>query len=295
MRMHAVTWGPAGFVAVGSTSHGPAAWISADGTSWSRADEFAPPSQNLLFDVVDAGDGYVALGHVDGRTAAWESADGRRWAPLDTSGILGTGRAIAARNGDVVVVGSRAPEVGGAGAWFRPSDGAWRDAVLPVLQHQPSDLGRVASTSTGFLALGPSLVSSPDGATWVLEGVSGSTSAVRSDAAEGDGRLVVVGTDAGRPAAWAGLRPGDLVPVEIAGRGSMVAVAYHRGVFIAVGDGPGGAFAWTSADGRAWQPAGGVADGAGSRMVDVATDGHRLVAVGARGTQAAAWAYEEIR
>jgi hypothetical protein len=72
----------------------------------------------------------------------------------------------------------------------------------------------------------------------------------------------------------------------------MFGVIFANGVFAAVGDGPSGAMAWTSVDGWVWTDAL-VAGEAGSRMVDVATDGNQVVAVGSRGTEAAAWQYGE--
>jgi hypothetical protein len=295
-RMHAVTWGRAGFVALGSTSDGPAVWVSRDGTTWSRADDLGASPDAVLVDVVPVATGYVALGHANGRTAAWESTDGFSWVSVDMSLVLGTGRAIAARAGDLVIVGSHTAEVGGGAAWIRPSGGVWRDATLPAPVDEGFDFTRVASTSLGFLALGPALASSSDGETWAIESVPLSGSAVGADIAEGDGRLVIVGEDRGRPLVWVGRRPVDLEPVDVASaRGSMVAVVYVRGRFVAVGNGPDGGLAWASTDGRVWRRASRVERGASSRMVDVATDGERLIAVGAWGTEAAVWSHEETR
>jgi hypothetical protein len=141
------------------------------------------------------------------------------------------------------------------------------------------------------VAVGSEAFSSPDGRSWTAApGISLITAA---DLAATPGRLVVVGTAGNRPQAWVGTDARDLAPAPpLAASGAMFGVVFAKGVFAAVGDSSTGAMAWTSVDGWIWTHAL-VAGESGSRMVDVATDGVQVVAVGSRGTEAAAWRYGE--
>jgi len=288
-RMQVVAWGEDGFVAVGTSLLGAASWHSLDGGSWARGDDAGFPQGLSLVDVVAIGSGYVALGTLDGRATVCESETGRTWQCSQPTGLDGPGRAIASHAADVVVVGGR-PE-GGVGAWYRPGAGAWRQAAVPP--SETAAFGAVAWTGREFLAVGWDVFSSPDGRSWALETLAERMAA--NDVTVGHDRLVVVGTAGGQPQAWAGAGLHDLAPSHaLAASGSVFAVAFARDRFVAVGDGAAGAMAWTSPDGARWADAG-VAGESGSRMVDVATDGKKVVAVGSRGTEAAAWRYEESR
>lgn len=282
-RMQAVAWGEDGFVAVGSSPQGPASWYSTDGESWSRADTSNLATGLNLLDIVAAGDGYAALGFADGRTTICESPDGRTWTCNQPRDIDGAGRAIASHDGDLVVVGTS--------IWYRPGTADWRGAA--VRQGSSEGLGAVGWTGDEFVAVGSEAFTSPDGRSWTLQpGVSLATTA---DVAAGPGRLVTVGTAGNRPQAWAGTGAGDLAAAPpLAASGAMLGVVFVKSLFAAVGDSSAGAMAWTSVDGWIWSDAL-VAGESGSRMMDVATDGNQVVAVGSRGSEAAAWRYGEIK
>jgi hypothetical protein len=141
------------------------------------------------------------------------------------------------------------------------------------------------------VAIGLQPFTSPDGRIWEADpsrDIMGAADLVASP-----DRLVVVGAASGRPQAWVGTGARNLLPSPaLPASGAMFGVVFARGVFAAVGDGSAGATAWISVDGWVWTEAL-VAGEAGSRMLDVATNGDRVVAVGSRGTEAAAWRYEE--
>ncbi len=281
--MQAVAWGEHGFIAVGASPLGPASWRSADGESWIRGDDTSLTPGLSLTDVVPVGGGYAALGIADGRTTVCESPDGRSWSCSQPAELDGAGRAIASHDGDLVLVGTS--------IWYRPGTGAWRGAA--IRQSSTDELRAVGWAGSGFVAVGLEVFTSPDGRSWTLEP---SVSLVTPAAlAAGAGRLVVVGTAGNRPQAWVGRRAGDLAAAPpLAASGAMFGVVFVKGRFAAVGDGSTGAMAWTSADGWIWTHAL-VAGESGSRMVDVATDGNQVVAVGSRGTEAAAWRYGESK
>jgi hypothetical protein len=282
-RMQAVAWGEDGFVAVGASALGAASWHSADGESWARGDDTGLTPGLSLTDVAAHGGGYVALGIAEGRTIVCESSDGRAWGCSQPADLDGLGRAIASSGRDLVIVGS--------GIWYRPGTGAWRGAAVRRTANE--DLATVAWTGAGFVAVGSEAFASPDGRTWTQQperNLMGS-----SDLAAGGDRLVVVGTAGNRPQAWVGTGPADLAPAPaLAASGAMFGVVFVKGMFAAVGDSSAGAMAWTSLDGWIWTGAL-VAGESGSRMVDIATDGTDVVAVGSRGTEAAAWRYGETK
>jgi hypothetical protein len=282
-RMQAVAWGQDGFVAVGASPQGPASWLSTDGDAWSRADTSGLAAGLSLVDVVAVGDGYAALGFADGRTTICESADGLAWSCSQPKDLDGVGRAIASHEGDLVVVGTS--------IWYRPGTAAWRGAA--IRQGSQNELGAVGWTGNGFVAVGSEAFTSPDGRSWTR--AAEISLVTPADLAAGPDRLVVVGTAGNRPQAWVGTGAGDLaLAPPLAASGGMFGVVFVKGVFAAVGDGSAGAVAWTSVDGWIWTDSG-VAGEAGSRMVDVATDGNQVVAVGSRGAEAAAWRYGEIK
>jgi hypothetical protein len=280
-RMQAVAWGEDGFVAVGASPLGPASWHSTDGETWSRGDTSDLAAALSLIDVVAVGDGYVALGIVDGRTTVCDSEGGASWQCSQPTGLNGVGRAIEAHGEDLVVVGTS--------IWYRPGTGAWRGAA--IRQGPSNELGAVGWTGRGYVAVGSEAFTSPDGRSWTFEP---STSLVSpADLAASPDLLVIVGTAGNRPQAWVGTGARDLAPAPaLAASGAMFGVVFAKGIFAAVGDSSAGAMAWTSVDGWIWSQAL-VAGESGSRMVDVATDGNQVVAVGSRGTEAAAWRYGE--
>ncbi len=114
--LNAVTYGPAGWVAVGDCVPESAAivystaWTSADGIAWHQippgVDAFAEPA--LLTDIVSSRDGYVAggwrLDTADQRAAVWTSPDGIAWTVTELESDSGIS-ALTIHDGRIVAVG----------------------------------------------------------------------------------------------------------------------------------------------------------------------------------------------
>jgi hypothetical protein len=97
VAINALTYGPAGFVAVGWTTRPGEPWMmddhivihSADGTMWQRVDttDLAPGGMK---DVTAGGPGYVAVG-IDwsgpGGPGVWTSADGLDWMLIESASV----------------------------------------------------------------------------------------------------------------------------------------------------------------------------------------------------------------
>ncbi len=133
--MDAVTSGPLGLVAVGSSSTDEggstgAVWTSADGLSWTRVpnDEAAfaavladtGESTMNLFDVVAGGPGYVAVGAeaVTDQSVVLVSVDGQTWSRQSPSeiDIWVSSITVEAGPAGVLVVGARDGNPTGTGA-----------------------------------------------------------------------------------------------------------------------------------------------------------------------------------
>ncbi|HET7728003.1 MAG TPA: zf-HC2 domain-containing protein [Candidatus Limnocylindrales bacterium] len=89
-RLVAVAATPAGLVAVGWTTDDaerttPTAWISSDGSSWTRTHLDASVRDGRLAAVAPSPYGIVAVGGATDGSAAWVSDDGRTWQRLDTA------------------------------------------------------------------------------------------------------------------------------------------------------------------------------------------------------------------
>jgi hypothetical protein len=100
-----------GFVAVGATASGPAAWSSSDGLAWEPAHLASLGGVRGATSVTLVTDGLIAVGDGDDHSAVWRSADGRSWEP---TGQLSVGPAsalfvTALEAGALVVGGSVAP------------------------------------------------------------------------------------------------------------------------------------------------------------------------------------------
>lgn len=238
IRLHAVTAGGTGFVAVGARDTGsgattPVAATSQDGRSWS-VDDVDASNPGEAKDVTAAGERLVAVGYTldedgDRRPATWTSPDGRAWTagsppPTDdTSHVLW----------DVATVGSAVTTVGQGwspesdspqpmSAWVSgdgrswepaPAGGSWESVLLGDLSDGPAGAVLVG-TSTA--ANDPTAWHSADGRGWdagtALPLLPDTDSSFAEDVASGDGRYVAVGDavdfaeDLGpassRPAVW---------------------------------------------------------------------------------------------
>lgn len=158
-EMEAVTTGPDGYVAVGSDgfpggntqlpgARGAAAWISADGTRWTRVAGQGSFAGAIMTGVRRIDPGYVAWGETfAGRNVAgvllppiWTSSDGIRWdratGITDAGGPGAPITAIISIGKRLVAVGARRlPDAEGAGhvpgAWTSTDGGrTWSPAVV---------------------------------------------------------------------------------------------------------------------------------------------------------------------
>jgi hypothetical protein len=192
--MAAVTAGGPGLVAVGRSGAGAAVWTSADGLVWTRvasASLTAPEGgEQRLRAVAAVPGGLVAVGSVTGadlieRPAVWASTDGTAWAraPLpdalaaadaDEGGPAGSLRALLVTSNQVLALGD---VDGDAAVWTSPNGVTWT---------------AVPSSVTGEV----------DGHA-VLGGAGQQSIAGVAAATTKDGlRIVAVGTDGDRAAAW---------------------------------------------------------------------------------------------
>ena len=90
-NIHGITWGSAGFVAVGRDAARAGVWVSPDGIEWERIDdEDLIPTEwdgSDMWDVTAGGPGYIAVGLVgfrwpatgDRAGAIWTSDNGYEW------------------------------------------------------------------------------------------------------------------------------------------------------------------------------------------------------------------------
>ncbi|HTX28299.1 MAG TPA: hypothetical protein VME19_14920 [Streptosporangiaceae bacterium] len=192
-ELNSVTYGPAGWLAVGGVTGGaaqhPVVVSSATGSSWQAADaEGAFRGPGLFTEEAAAGPGgYVIVGFqvISGRpvAAAWWSAGLTGWrragdaAPgaLDGAGADEQMLAVTAGPRGFVAVGADGDR---PSAWTSPDGQAWTAVVLPLpigtrraeLQHVASDGRAVAAVGTMLTTAGqvlPFAASSSDGgATW---------------------------------------------------------------------------------------------------------------------------------
>lgn len=245
-RMAAVTAGPSGWVAVGTTvgdqGADGAVWGSADGWEWSRAGDEAlgGPGDQRLLDVAAGTSGLAAVGSEGESAAVWLSPDGGSWqrVPAGAGAFGGPGRTVAR---------AVAALAGGPGWVVVGSDDSTGSADAAVWL-------------------------SPDGVSWErvadAEGLGGDGDQGLFDVAVGPAGLVAVGSDGGSAAAWTSadgrswsrvdLGPGRVAGVGFDGGGSLVAVGSTGG------DGLDSSV-WRSDDGANWER---VEDGALSGPLD---------------------------
>ena len=211
-----VTFGPDGFVAVGT-----AAWHSPDGSTWSRVGDFTAGA------VIHGSAGYVALGRAmvedqEPRTAeVWRSADGVTWentATLTSGGNVSIDRLVIA-HGDAgyVAVGTLCCVLAQGGssfvAYWRSDDGVdWLRADAPTFTAQYIAITDIAFGGGRYLAVGTApglpggtddgvILVSTDGLTWTkvddpaLSDQRGESFQRVAGVAYGDTGWVVVGED----------------------------------------------------------------------------------------------------
>jgi len=226
-RIHGVSAGGTGDVAVGSRGADAAAWTSANGISWQAATgALGGPGSQVMTDVVAGGPGLVAVGFDGLDGAVWTSVDGTAWSKVPTNPSVFTG------------VGA--------------------SKILGVAVGGP---GLVA---VGHVGIDAAVWTSPDGLHWSRAGDPGRLKhAVMYDVTAGGPGLVAVGTqgidiDAAvwtsiDGITWTRVPPAQASLVE--GSPAMYDVVSIGASLVAVGVGHGArgeAAAWTSADGTIW-------------------------------------------
>lgn len=170
-----VARGPAGWIAVGSTSDGratePVVLASADGVRWQPVSSLAAQAgAGTEFLGAAAGrSGYVVVGRqmVGGRTFAvlWYSADLRSWTADNNDGLDGrlaasTVNAVAATSGGFVAVGSHGAD---QSMWVSSDGRHWNlDYVSPPPGAASATLSSVAAGATQVVAGGYAATRSGD-------------------------------------------------------------------------------------------------------------------------------------
>ena len=140
--MTSVTVTPTGLVAVGSDADEPAAWTSATGHRWVRAqvETSVYPTASTLTDVAASGGRVVAVGHYGlGESGLWVSEDGATWeltgpphiidAQLDLRSVTATSAGGFLAAGSLSVSGEQDSD----GAVFESADGrTWERTSTPA-------------------------------------------------------------------------------------------------------------------------------------------------------------------
>ena len=262
-----VAHGPAGWIAVGSTSAGgatePVVLASADGVTWQPVATLAAQAGagTEFLGAAAGSSGYVVVGRqmIGGRTFAvlWYSADLRSWAADSNDGLDGrlaasTVNAVAATSGGFVAVGSHGAD---QSLWISSDGRHWSlDYLSPPAGAASATLSSVAASGTQVVA--------------------GGYAATRA----GDIPVIVVSADGG--AHW---RQVVLPAPDGLGLVTALTVAPHG--FTAAGvAGRGGAqhaVTWTSPNGLTWSS---PAQAAGSEITALALVGSTVAGTAEQGT-----------
>jgi hypothetical protein len=238
LGLASVAYGPAGWIAVGTSSHGgatePVVLASADGAHWQPVTALTGQvgPDTLFLGAAASRAGYVVVGRqmIGGRAFAvlLHSADLRSWAADDNGGLDGrlqasTVNAVTATASGFVAVGSH----GAAQSFWVSSDGRhW------TLGYKPAPAGASSATLGSVAAVGAHVVAGG-----------------YADTPHGDIPVIVVSADAG--AHWR-----QIVLQTPDGLGVITALTATPGGFTAAGlAGRAGAqhpVTWTSPDGQNW-------------------------------------------
>ena len=167
----------------GETPRRALVWTSTDAVAWTRVAAQASLSKAAINAVTAIDGGFLAVGQAAGRATIWTSTDGLTWKRIAddpmfgppsgaTSGATVAAVGAAAGNGSMVAVGMAY----GAAASGAPVVLAWRSAdgqtwtPATVEGAEEGQVFSVASTTTGFLATGPSGDTSCLGGIWSSTG-----------------------------------------------------------------------------------------------------------------------------
>ncbi len=274
-RIHGVSAGGTGDVAVGSRGADAAAWTSANGISWQAATgALGGPGSQVMTDVVAGGPGLVAVGFDGLDGAVWTSVDGTAWSKVPTNPSVFTGVGASKILG-VAVGGPGLVAVGHVGidaaVWTSPDGLHWSRAGDPGrLKH--AVMYDVTAGGPGLVAVGTQGIdidaavwTSPDGVRWTRirddASIFGGRSKQVMDAVTAVGWEGVVANGRSRAAVWTsidGITWTRVPPAQaslVEGSPAMYDVVSIGASLVAVGVGHGArgeAAAWTSADGTIW-------------------------------------------
>lgn len=311
-----------GYLVVGATARGAAAWRSPDGLTWERAPHVPDLDGAGMTAVADTGAGVLAIGGDGDRAMAWTSRDGLAWTRVPASpaftlegstgippaegmlSIVTTYAVAAGADGRLLAIGSAVCEdcldplatgevdpfaaPGGGGVAWRSPDGLhWQASRLPDAGGRWP--GSVAWLGDRWVAVGgSSAFTSPDGIEWTSTTWEGTG---LPDVAVQAGSVVAPALDAAGLGAWASA---DGVAWEPAGlivddpEIEFAWIASGSGVAVVVGErleGPLGA--WVSRDLQSWSAL--PAFPPGTSVRDVTVGGDRIVVVGTGGDRAPVW------
>ncbi|MGN6173735.1 MAG: hypothetical protein ACTHPS_12395, partial [Streptosporangiaceae bacterium] len=169
----------AGYVVVGSATAddrpAPAAWFSADLSTWALAPLNGPADGGQMLAVTAARSGFVASGAVGGSPVVWTSTGGSDWRRDTLPHPAGAARAalttVPSIGAKVVAIGSeyRGAALGVPVPFAAVSaDGGrtWRESVLPA-PPSPAVVTALTAAGRGFVAVGhPGLPGQPGLLTW---------------------------------------------------------------------------------------------------------------------------------
>jgi hypothetical protein len=176
--------GPFGVAAVGadwSTGYPQnpadvAAYVSADGTTWSRSPNGAGMQAATMGAVALGGPGLVALGNTGPNLTAWTSPDGRTWTASTASSGLGTGEVR-----EMIRFGSKLLAVGRDGqdavAWTSADGTTWTRSATGATSLQAAVMEALTASATTVFAVGQdhttgsgAIWTSTDGTSWAKVG-----------------------------------------------------------------------------------------------------------------------------
>lgn len=316
-------------VAAGCGGPRPPRWQQVDGRS------FTAPGGSVTVSALLGGAGpqpWLAVGwQIDGRgaqsPAGWHSADGQRWDrdPIRAASFDGPlERLLAVARRGVVAVSPGQVQSATEGnlrpsMWSRGPDGAWHESPAPrelFGGERTGGLVTVAAAPSQFLATGGwtgpdgqfdiGVWTSPDGGSWTrLDGDPALSprrgESIRAIAATAASPGIVLAGEADlgparQGVAWWSADGHAWVRADVAGSASLQQIVAVPAGFVAVGLRSNGApSAWRSADGRHWQPAGGLAAPAGASVefTGAAADGATVVVGGLVAGRPALWRMDD--
>jgi hypothetical protein len=175
-----------------------AAFVSADGATWTRATGDQSFKQASMGTTATLGSGFVALGNGQTSMIAWDSADGKTWAQAPASEALKSGQASDTTTlaNMYVVVGRDGSE---AVSWTSSDGKSWTRSATSAATDNTA-MNKVTAAGSNLIAVGHDssgtgvLWSSADGLTWTRESSLPGGAADFSAVASNEKQVVVVGS-----------------------------------------------------------------------------------------------------